>query len=167
LPGVADYRGNPLRIKGLEEIAVEATHTTAGGAVSTIGLWIADKPIMPAPQGDVFTLRGTATTTLTANAWSLLAITWQDSLPAGNYACVGLQVQGATAKLARMIFEDQINRPGCLGQTNVADNSHPIFRMGGLGTFGRFTSNRMPNVEVLAGAADTVQEIYMDIVRIN
>jgi hypothetical protein len=67
----------------------------------------------------------------------------------------------------RLIFEDQIDRPGGIGSSAADLNNEPMFLKGGLGVWGRFNSNRMPNVEFLCNAADTAQEIYLDIIRVG
>lgn len=166
-PSVADYRNSPLNLRALEEIEVDGTHSTAGGARVTVGLFASWFPIMPAPMGDIITLRGTATTTLVVNAWTLLAVTWTDALPAGQYACIGLQVISTNGQLARLIFEDQVPRPGCVCNTDVTHQPHPMFTKGGIGVMGKFNSNRMPSVEMIGNVADTAEEIYMDLVRIG
>lgn len=163
---VADYRANPLTLRALEEVQYEAFQTTGGAAVVVGVAGLSDGQMTPAPQGDVFTMRGTATTTLVAGAWTLGAITWQDTLPAGTYACVGFEYQGATALAARLVFEDQFWRPGCIGAGLITSQQHPMFDKGGLGIWGRFNANRMPNVEFLGNAADTAQEVYMDFIRV-
>lgn len=166
-PNVADYRANPLRLKALEEFQLSGSQTTGGAAVVVGIAGISKGGIVPAPMGDVYTLRGTAATTLVAGAWTGLTMTWQDTLPAGLYACIGASAFGATLLAVRFIFEDQWERPGVLGSSLLTSAGHPMFMKGGLGVLGRFNANRFPNVEALANAADTAQEIYMDFVRIG
>lgn len=171
LPGnqvnVADYRANPLRLRGLEELQVNAEQTSAGAADVVIMMGLEVTPISPMPSGDVYTLRGTGTTTVTANAWSTVAITWQDTLPAGNYAVVGLQGNSVTGYAARLIFEDQWPRPGGLLTQAEDAATHQMFMKGGLGIWGRFNSNRMPVVQYYCASADTAQVIYIDLIRVG
>jgi len=96
-----------------------------------------------------------------------LTVTWQDTLPEGMYAIVGSSLQTATGVLFRYIFEDQIERPGALAFINETDETHPMFRLGGLGEWGRFRNEAFPDVEVLAELADTAQIIYMDFMRVG
>lgn len=166
-PNMADYRGAPLRLRALEEVQLEATQSTGGAAVVAAIAGISKLPMTPAPSGDIFTMRGTGTTTLVAGAWTLATITWQDTLPAGKYACVGFEYIGVTAISARLVFEEQWERPGTLGAGLVSSSGLPIFRKGGLGIWGYFNANRMPNVECLANAADTAEEVYLDLVRVG
>jgi len=165
-PNVADYRANPFMLQGLEELQVDAVQSSGGAAGVFIVAGLQMRPMTPAPQGDVYTLRGTGTTTQTAQAWSTIAVTWQDTLAAGNYVCVGCEFIGTNAVAGRLIFEDQVWRPGGLGGANGEVGTHDMFRKGGLGIWGRFNANRMPNVQMLSNAADTAQEIYLDLIRV-
>jgi len=166
-PNFADYRSNPLRLRGLEEIEFLATQT-AGANANVFGVaCIAPQALVAMPQGDVYSLRATSVGPATANVWSQIAMTWQDTLPQGVFAVVGGWIFSATAVAFRLIFEDQVWRPGGLGSTSLENRAHPMFRMGGLGVWGRFNSNRMPNVEVLANAADASFELYIDIIRVS
>lgn len=166
-PLLTDYRQNPLTLNMLEEIQLMGTQTTGGAAVVVAIAGLASIPVGPAPAGNIFTMRGTATATLVAGAWTQGAVTWQDTLPAGMYAVVGMQYIGTTALAARLIFNDQIERPGCVATGLVTSRPHPMFQLGGLGQWGRFSNNVMPNVEFLANAADTAQEVYLDLIRVG
>ena len=53
LPGIADYRSNPLRTKGLEEVQIMATQTAGAAAVAVASANISKGPLTPMPQGDV------------------------------------------------------------------------------------------------------------------
>lgn len=164
-PPIADYRHNPLIANGLEELQV-LVFQGGGGAEVVYALAALQKGIVtPAPSGDIYTMRGTGTTTVTAKAWSQVAMTWQDTLPSGNYQVVGLSGVSTTGVAGRLIFDNQVERPG--GLLFASDGLVPPsqFVMGGLGLWGMFTANRMPNVEVLCNAADTAQEIFIDFIR--
>lgn len=164
---VGDYRRNPLTLRALEEVQFEALQTSGGAAVVvSVQAW-SREGIVAMPQGDIYTMRGTATATLTAGAWTIGAVTWQDTLPSGRYACVGLEYFGTTALAARLIFEEQWQRPGCIGGGAVGNNVHEMFRKGGLGVWGYFDANRMPSVEFLGNAADTAEEVYLDLIKVG
>lgn len=164
---VADYSQNPLMARALEEISILGTQTSGGTAVEVALLALARGPLQPAPRGDIYTLRGTGAVTLVAGAWGIVTPTWQDSLPAGRYSVVGLEYIGTTALSARIIFDEQTDRPGCVGGGTVSNNVWQGNRKGYLGEWGQFDSNRMPTLECLANAADTAQEFYMDIIKIR
>lgn len=165
LTGIADYSMNPFTIKGLEELQVDATVTTTEHVSAILGL--SRTQIMPAPQGNIFVMRGTAATTLAANVWTQGAMTWNDSLPAGQYVCVGLEAFGATLRSARLTFENQWERPGCVACATAVQKPSRIFQRGYLGVWGNFSSFRMPTVEFFADAADTAQEVYLHLIRVG
>lgn len=166
-PNIAAFLRKPLRIKALEELAVESVHDAGVAQRITAIAGIQWARIMPVPNGDVYTMRGTSITAVTANAWTTVTITWDDTLPLGTYAVVGMEYFSANAQAARLVFEDQVNRPGCVGVTDRNQRGAEIFRGGDLGVWGYFNSNRMPNVQALANAADAAADIYLDFVRVR
>lgn len=166
-PNIADYRANPLRARALEELEFLAAQTTGGAAV-VVGLAaLSDSPLQIMPQGDIYTMLGVGTTTVTAGAWSPTAITWADTLPNGRYAVVGFEAVGVTCVGARLTFENQWQRPGCLGQSLVSGAGPAMFRKGGLGVWGYFDTFRMPSVEFLCNAADTAQTVFLDVMKVG
>lgn len=167
-PNFADYRGNPFRVRGLEELAIEATTDLAMGSETAIVVLGLQGQFQPAPPGDIFTMRGTSTSAATANVWTTLAtVTWADILPAGTYACVGVEVVGAACIATRLIFENQTERPGALGNVLIGSRVGWPFMKGGFGLLGYFTSTRMPLVQVLATAATASWAVYLDIIRVR
>lgn len=163
---IADYRQNPLTIKALEELAVQSTDSATGPNVGNIVVGLQYQPNIPAQSGQIITMRGTGATAVTANAWSTAAMTWADTLPAGTYQCVGLSGFSATGITARLIFDQQYYRPGAVIGANGGIIPHSMFLKGGLGVWGTFTANRMPNIEFFCTSADNAQEVYLDLVRI-
>jgi hypothetical protein len=166
-PNVADYRGQPFKVEGLEELGVDfSTDLGAATEVAIAALWL-DKGFTPAPPGNIFTMRGTSTTAAAILSWTSLAVTWADSLPEGLYAVVGLEVVGVTEVLSRVILENQVMRPGSVASVLVGNRTHEMFRMGRLGNWGQFRSTRMPIVQVLNLAAIAVHTVYLDLIRIR
>ena len=165
LAGIADYTKNPFTLKALEEISVVMQNTSTAVCNAVLGLSLT--PIMPAPQGNIYTMRGTGTTTLTALGWSQVAITWSDSLPSGNYVCVGLSAASATCLAARLTFEGQWERPGCVGISGVTVQERSLFHNGNIGVWGNFHSYRMPSLEFLAVAADTAETVFLDFIKVG
>lgn len=163
---VADYRKQPFVCRRLEEIQVNGLQASGGAVpiIAVIGLlWQNIAPIV----GDTYTLRGTGTATLTANAWSPVPITWQDILPTGRYACVGGNFISAGCVAGRFTFYNQYPRPGAIGTQTESAFPHPMFRMGELGVWGYFDTTTMPLVEFLATTADTAETVYMDLIKIG
>jgi len=164
---LADYRDNPFRVEGLEELALEMSSDLGAATEVGLGVVFLETGRRPAPRGQVFTLRGTSTTTAAVNLWTTLAMTWADALPVGRYAIVGMEVIGATEIAGRVILEGQYERPGCIAGVLVGGITHPMFQKGGLGLWGEFVSTRMPIVQVLNLAAVAVHTVYLDIIKIS
>lgn len=151
----------PIRLSALEEIQLFATDD-AGVAERVYGLLaLADTMPTPADNQQVFCMRGTSTTAAVANVWTQIVMTWQDTLPLGQYEVVGLEVIGATEIAGRLIFEEQVDRPGCPGTSDEDVASWPAFMDGVFGVWGKFNANRMPNLEVLNSAATAAHTAYL------
>lgn len=155
----------PLILRQGEEISLLATNgaVTSAQTYGILGLGLG--PRTPV-AGQQFTLRGTSTTTATANAWSTIAVTWQDVLPQGEYLITGAEFFSANQIAGRFILENQFYRPGAPGIQSLGNAAMDIFRYGGLGAWGKFTNYAYPNVEVFCAAGDTSHEVYMDLVKI-
>lgn len=166
-PGVADMRMYPLRMAGLEEIQVLGQQTSGGAARVNALAAFSIGSLTPAPAGPMYTIRATSTTAAVANTWTQIVPVWNDTLPAGVYSVIGGQVFGTADYAFRLIFEDSRWRGGgiCLATENLIGS--PVFRMGGLGEWGRFNANRMPGIEVLCNGTTAVHTAYIDIVRIG
>jgi hypothetical protein len=162
---VVDYTEENLIARRLEELQVNGFQTGAGAESVTVVMGLLTQRIA-APMGPCYTLRGTSTTAATSGSWSDVTVTWQDILPQGNYAVIGGEVQSTNALCWRLIFENQFFRPGGLSVTALGNGADKLFRMGGLGQWGQFSSNAFPNVQVLAGGADAAHEIYLDLVKL-
>lgn len=163
---IALWDRNPLRLLKEEEVTIEALHDAGVNQRITIGqTWM--HQFQATPAGDIITMRGTSTSTATANAWTQLTMTWADTLPQGRYAVVGMVHFSANAQLARCILEQEFYRPGSVSISDLGNAGHPIFRMGGLGQWGFFNSYAMPNIEALCNGADATHEVYLDFVRVG
>lgn len=173
LPFINRLWMNPLVLRREEEIAVEAFQT-AGVAQVVIAvlafLYEQDQGAMhpqPAPIGDTYTLRATGTTTLTANAWSDVALTYDQQLPAGRYAVVGGACDSTNLIAWRLILDNQFPRPGGLGRANHGLEPFREQLMGGLGKWGEFTTVSLPRLQCYATVADTAEELWLQVVKIG
>lgn len=163
----ANYIDDPLQLAALEELRYLHTHTAAGAEINygVVGL---DWQTIPQPAGNVYTIRGTAVGTLVINTWSQVgAITWQNALPTGTYACVGGVFMSAGCIAGRLTFENQVPRPGGLGILTIGGRTGYVFRNGILGVWGVFHNYAMPTAEFLSVSADVAEEIYLDLVKIG
>ena len=162
-----DLTYNPMLLRGLEEFGVEVSDTSASGTTITTTIIGVQEQFEPAPRGTCYTMRGTSTTTGSTTSWTTLSMTWADTLPEGNYTVVGLNVLSANPIAARLIFERQTWRPGCLCTTDEDNWNGPLFfnPTGQLGAWGTFPAWNPPQVQVLSSAADTAYTAYLQFVR--
>lgn len=163
----ADWRRNSVLLKGLEEVEVLVSQASGGSAIVSSLLGVSAGPIPPAPSGTVYTMRGVGAGVLISGVWNNVPIVWQDSLPAGFYSVIGMEYVGASAVAARLIFEQQVWRPGCPGILDDTGVTGELFTRPNLGEWGRFNSYRMPNLQFLSDAADTAQEVFLQFVRVG
>lgn len=162
---VQDFRRNPLVLKGLEEVAIEAIQTGAAAERVNVllGLQFRDDPI---PAGDPYTIRWTGTTAAVADTWTQITPTFDQVIPAGVYALTWAEVFGTGLYAHRYNIENQVPRPGFYGQAAVTSQWTQRIPWQGLGEWGRFRSTAMPIIEVLCNAATASWEGYMTIIRV-
>lgn len=164
---VCDIRDMPLMLRGLEELQVFITHTAAVAEQDACTLYL-DQGQVPAPPGDMRTIRGTAAGPAVANSWTNIGtITWQNTLPTGLYSIVGGFAQSATGLAWRCILENQFWRPGAPAMQALTDLTDDAFRFGGLGQWGTFHNTAMPQIEFLSTAADAAFVVALDIIKIG
>lgn len=163
---VADYRNNMPMLSPLEELECD-TLNDAGGAERQNAIFGVCDQLTPQPQGDTFGFLGTSVTAAVASTWTPITMTWNDLLPNGRYAIVGLKHSSASAIACRLFIPNQVDRPGCISSINRYDDTDPMFRRGGLGIWGTFENTNMPRPEVLCNTTDNAHTIVMDIVKIG
>jgi len=165
-PNWADYSSNPLKLSALEEIAALVTDSAAAHHAYILAQTDPSPTIQQMPAGNIYTLRGTSTTAAVVGAWTQQVVTWQDTLPGGNFVCVGLTAFSANMVACRLVFPGQVERPGVLGGATPIQQDMFAGKKGMQGVLGRFASTFLPIPEVLCDVADVSQEFYLDIVRV-
>lgn len=166
-PAVMDMRENPLRLRSTEDIQALVDSDTTSPAFQWLLMLFSDGSIVK-PSGEMFTIRATAAVTLVAGQWTQGQMTFQDNLPAGKYAVVGLSAIAAGLVAARLVFRGGEGwRPGCLGRDSESDLEHPMFRYGGLGVWGEFSHNAEPGIEFLSISADTAEVVLLDLIQVR
>lgn len=165
-PNVADYRQIPFTVPAQEELQYASTSGLACGTENHYVLtWLQDS-FVPAPQGQIYTLRATSTTAGVASTWTDITVTYDNQLPSGRYAVVGSNVHSTTGVAHRMIFDDQLWRPGTLSFATTGLRNHPMFEKGRLGVWGYFTTISLPRFQILDNATGNSHTIYLDCVRV-
>jgi hypothetical protein len=117
-------------------------------------------------EGNIFSVRCTAAITLSAGVWVNGALTFQQTLPAGRYAVVGMRARSANLVAARLVFQEQMARPGVLAVNAIADQDPYWTRFGRMGVFGEFESTNPPTVDAL-GVTDSAEIFILDLVRVR
>lgn len=157
---------NPKQLDEDEALNVLAAEDAAGAsAVSAFVLLGAGEP---APvEGDIVTVRATSTNTATANTWTNVQLTFDQSLPAGTYQLVGSRHISANAVFHRYVFVGGIWRPGAPSLTSEDGIDVTKFRHGGMGVWGEFSHNTPPTVDVFCTAADASHKFYLDLIKVG
>ncbi len=160
----------PVPLDSGEDLTAHESASTTNTAKSLLAFWLGDgNYVNPYPNIPIDTIKLTGTTTLTANAWSSVALTLDQNLASGRYAILGMRAIAAGAHLARIVSNvpGYINRPGCIAYDVEDDIENSMFRNGNMGVWTEFNSNAIPQVEFLSDSADTAETVYWDVVRIG
>lgn len=164
-PNIVDF-SNQIRTLGESEVLI-AQVIQAGGVAENdiVGVWLADGPYKPiADGGEVISIKFSGTTTLTPAAWSLVVLTPDQTLVPGDYDIVGGRCKTATGVLFRIVINGFALRPGGVCVTTDTEADPKGQRFGGWGVWGTFNSTQIPNLEVLATAADTAEDLELDLI---
>lgn len=165
----------PLKVGSkLELLSVNATDED-----TLIGLIVGTGFLDPRPFTIDEIIDGFSDTTITANAWSPCAITWNQSLKAGKYSVVGMRgsvwlTAAAWAALMRLVIPGNPTwKPGVPCTISEADHEElqsttyePFTIWGDIGvTFS--APEEMPNIEVLSPAAHTDENIQLMLKKVG
>lgn len=143
----------------------------AATEVNLIAAWLASGPCK---RGDIENVRpthnitGYADQALTAGSWTDTTITWDQDLPKGRYAIVGMlgatyKASGPQLAIARLKLLDTTWRPGVPLNMMIGDKIE-LLHLGYSWQQGilwplmpeiSFEHDEMPNLEILSGAANT------------
>jgi hypothetical protein len=162
---VVFLNGNPLILDVGDFLPAYGQQGSAGAQQAYV-FCILGEAVPQQYKGPVYTVRGTGSTTLTANAWSNVTLTMDSTLPAGRFRCVGARARSAGALAFRLVFAEQFPRPGAMAyQSDLAalDRWH---RRGALGVWGEFDHLQPPSVDFLSTSADTSEYVWLDLVKV-
>lgn len=147
-----------------EGISYQITNSGAGPTDTYVFSWLR-RGHVPAPVGEILTMRGTSTTASVANTWTTISMTWEPNLPSGSYTVIGGGYYAATGLAFSCIFDGQFWRPGALGHATEGVIPWRRQRFGGLGQWGVFGVQAYPRIRVLNGGAVSAHTVYLDVVR--
>lgn len=189
-PRIWDFSSYPIPLRPTEELDIFATQNSGGSETQYVAVQVCDGPVQPysaivnpssvtgfGPQvGRYFSVHWTASTTLTAGAWTQVAPSFDQTLPAGQYALLGARVYSATGLFFRMFpATAPLWRPGGIA-VQAYDQMDPVNQRfipdyattaRGWGVWLSFYQNVPPQVEILSTSADTAEEGWFDLVFIN
>lgn len=165
-PHILDRRANPFTLNAVEEVSMLFNLGGAANALTYAILFVGTS-LDPVPSGDIYTLHATSTTAVTANVWSQLTVTYDQTIPAGMYAVICTQHQSTNAVAHRLIFKDSVWRPGGISQTAITNYSWSDYYVGGMGSLGRFNTYTFPSWEVLCNGADAAHDVVLFCIRVG
>lgn len=164
-PRYIDRSLDPIRLMPNEQLSAFVAETAAGAERETVMLLLADN-VQPNVNGDIRTVRCTSATTLVAFAWSTCVLTFDQSLPAGQYQLVGLRARSTGLIAARAVFVGGIYRPGAIAAPGIGGIGSQLFRHGNLGVWGTFRHNTPPQIECFSASADTSEIFELDLLPV-
>lgn len=185
-----DYSRFPIPLKPTEELDIYATQNTVGSETQYIAVQFTDgvptplpipiNPVgvrdNPAMPGRFFSVHWTASTTLSAGAWTQVQPSFDQALYAGYYALLGARVFSATGLFFRMFpamgpkwrpggiavqAYDSLDPPGQRYVPGWSAGNSPW------GVWLTFFQNVPPQVEIFATSADTAEEGWFDLVYLG
>lgn len=160
-----DKRATPIVLDPDEPLSCQASESGAGATRQNIFACLAPGALAPI-QGDIRSVRVTNTTTLGAFGWTNGSLTFDQSLPAGQYQLVGGRFNSAGLLAWRAVFVGGMWRPGAPGFTTAALVDPLEFRLGNMGVWGVFDHNLPPTIDFFSASADTSQTGVLDLIKI-
>lgn len=138
------------------------THTTP----MAILVCLADSPISPV-SGEIWTVRATYTSlTPITGEWVSGSLTFDETLPVGNYQLVGASLWHQGGLAFRMVPIGQLNRPGGLTGGGVGAIEPDWQRLGRMGVWCEFHSTTPPKFELLAdGTTASTGSMELDLIK--
>lgn len=189
-PRIFDFSHWPLALKATEEFDIFASQDSGGSETEYVLVQFTDgNPVQlpvavnppgiaaaPTTPGRFFTAHWTATTTLTAGAWTKVQPAFDQALYAGSYALMGVSVKSATGLFFRMFPSfGPLWRPGgsCVQAFDGMSPANQRYMSSygsspqGWGVWLNFYQNTPPGVEIFATSADTAEEGWFDLVYLG
>jgi hypothetical protein len=166
-PPIVEYFHHPISLNPLDENQLLVTTGAATAAAIWAFVAFGDGQFN-VPQGDMFAVHASQSITLVSGKWASVGIALDQPLPAGRYSVIGAEAYGTNMLAFRLIFPNQVWRPGSIaGTTNGYINSR-YFRWGNLGEWGQFESALLPSIDGLGSAAGAQTiDLTMDLVRVR
>lgn len=185
-PRFWDFTPKYKALRPTEFFNLYGSQTSGGSETVTAFVQFTDNnrqaapPIATAPSvngnGMLTIAHATAATTLTANAWSQVTPIFDQPLPAGQYALVGVRAVSATALAFRIApVVEPLWRPGGVACQSADQLDAPNQRyinpqtgkISDWGVWVTFFQNTAPFVQFWATSADTAEDMWFDLIKIS
>jgi len=166
-PTINDIRNNPIKLYNGENVTLQATNGAANIVAIFLSLTEPGNTYAPPPPGARRVLF-TAAPTSVAFGWSQAAnVVLDDDLEAGIYEVHDVQAYEATTLAVRLVFKDQVEKPGNVAGQLATNKPYPPFTRG-MGKLGEFYSLVPPFIEVFANAAAAIAVVgYLTINKVR
>lgn len=166
-PPFHDLFDTPIPLEPSEMLTFYGAEDAAATGMQACLAWLGDA-ITPIPAGRLFTVRAEETVTaLTVDVWNNRSLTFEQTLPAGRYACVGARAQAAGLRAFRFCPVGAYHRPGAIGFDANGDIEPQRFRRGKAGVWFEFEHDQPPTVDLLSLSADTDVKLWLDLIQIR
>jgi len=163
-PAFHDLFGSPIPLTAGETIRTLMAEDAAGASRVSALLWFSDGAVTPV-TGKIQTVRATGSTTLTANGWTAVPLTFSQTLPFGTFQIVGAHFSSTGARAGRIIVPGYSWRPGAPGVDADGDLTPDRVRYGQAGIWAEFTSDNPPQAEFFSASADTAEVVHLDLIK--
>jgi len=165
-PDMMDLFKNPIKLDVSEQMQGFTAESGAGATRMNLFVWLGDgKTDIITDQ--IFSVRCTGATTLTAFNWTNGQMVFDQVLPVGDYAIVGARCESAGLIGFRFVFQGSTPRPGGIGVTGPGLFDPKNQRFGGWGVWGVFNSTTPPTVDYFSSSADSAEIFSLDLIRIG
>jgi len=158
----APHYDSPFKLD--QDEALQALIVNSGSGQSTVLVELADGPIAPV-TGAIITVKFTFTAPSGNYAWNNAAITLGQTLPVGNYDCVGARVEGSGVIAMRFVPVGATNRPGIIGVPTTVAPDPKGQRYGAKGVLFNFNQLTPPTVDLFHDGASGTIVGYMDLIQ--
>lgn len=154
-----------------ESIEVQTSEDAGGASTQQAFVILGTAENQPMAAGAIRVLRLNGTTTLTADQWTSVTLTPESSLEAGRYQLVHFMLHGVSPVAARFLPQGGGFRPGmfCSAAASPAqfDWNAALWHMLGWFNMLEFTHITLPQIQVFATGADTVQTVTAWVIRLG
>lgn len=144
--------------------ALQCLVTQTGNGHTSVLVELSDGPIAPV-TGEIVTVKFTFTAPSGNYAWNNAAITLGQTLPVGNYDCVGARVEGSGVIAMRFVPVGAVNRPGIIGVPTTVSIDPKGQRYGQKGVLFNFNQLTPPTVDLFHNGASGTITGYMDLIK--